>query len=200
VITDAPLGPAAGPRISSVEVAASPVGFFASPGLAAELDGPFPACLEGAPMILPTPEIAMRRELDRWLDARDLRPRVVAELDDGGMTKTLGSRGHGIFIAPMLVGGHVERRFEVTRIGEAPDLVERFHAVTAERRVEHPMVNLITAMRWSAATSEGDAVAIPAGADGRAARGMRSATGREARGDARPNPRRARRGTRSAPG
>lgn len=148
-ITDTPFGPAAGARLSSVEIAASPVGFFASAGLAAELTGPFPACLEGAPMLLPAPEIALRREIDRWLETRDLRPRVTAELDDGGMTKTLGSRGHGVFTAPMLVGGHVERRFEVVRIGEAPDLIERYHAITADRRVDHPLVSLLTAMRWS---------------------------------------------------
>ncbi len=150
VLTDTPFGPTLGPRISSVEVAVSPVGFYASPGLASELQGPFPQCLEGAPMLVPAPGIALRRELDRWLDQHDLRPRVVAELDDGGMTKTLGSRGHGVFTAPLLVGGHVERRFEVVRIGEAPDLVERYHAVTAERRLMHPLVGLITAMRWSA--------------------------------------------------
>ena len=160
VITDAPLGATSGPRIASLEIAASPVAFLASPGLAAELDGPFPDCLEGAPILLPTPDIELRHELDRWLRARDLRPRVIAELDDSGMTKTLGSRGHGIFTAPTLVAGHVERRFEVVRIGEAPDLVERYHAIIGDGRIDHPMVRLVTSMRWSA----GDPV--PGGSSG----------------------------------
>ncbi len=159
VVTDTPLTATSGPRITSHEIATSRVAFFASPGLAAQLEGPFPDCLEGAPLLLPTPDIELRHQLDRWLRARDLRPRIIAELDDSGMTKSLGSRGHGVFTAPVLVAGHVERRFEVERIGEAPDLLERFHAILAEGRADHPVVRLVTAMHWSAGETEtGDGI------------------------------------------
>jgi LysR family transcriptional activator of nhaA len=45
----------------------------------------FPRSLEGAPVLLHTQNTAVRRSLDRWLDAHRIRPRVSAEFEDDAL-------------------------------------------------------------------------------------------------------------------
>ena len=45
-------------------------------------DVAFPACPNGAPLLLPGQNAAIRGEIDRWLGETRLNPRVVGEFDD----------------------------------------------------------------------------------------------------------------------
>jgi LysR family transcriptional activator of nhaA len=42
----------------------------------------FPKSLDGAPILLPTNDTAIRRQLDRWIDKQGIRPVVVGEFED----------------------------------------------------------------------------------------------------------------------
>jgi LysR family transcriptional regulator, transcriptional activator of nhaA len=56
--------------------------FFAAPALADTLQGEFPHCLDGAPMLIPGPASSVPRPLRCLAAHHRLHPRVIGEFDD----------------------------------------------------------------------------------------------------------------------
>ena len=138
VISDAPLSAEVRVRAFNHLLGSSSATFFASPALARRYRAKFPSCLDGAPMLLPTETSALRRALEKWFQEIDVRPRVVAEVEDSALLKVFGQHGAGIFAAPTIVASEVKRQYRVHAIHEAPDVKEDFYAITVERRITHP--------------------------------------------------------------
>ena len=67
-----------------------------------------------------------------------MRPRIVAEFDDSGLLKSFGEGGEGIFCTPSVVEAGVRKHYGVQVVGRTEDVVERFYAITVERRIKHP--------------------------------------------------------------
>ena len=116
------------------------VAFFATPDLAARLATGFPASLDGAPMLIPGEDSALRGPLVRWLERQGLTPRVVAEFDDSALMKAFGQSGAGAFPAPAAMAQEVESHYGVVLLGKTADIRERFFAISAERKLTHPAV------------------------------------------------------------
>jgi LysR family transcriptional activator of nhaA len=144
VLSDAPPPPNANLKVYGHVLGTSDVAIFGTPSLAKRFARQFPASLDGAPMLLPTPGTALRRSLDRWLEARRVRPEVVGEISDSALLKAFAQDGTGVFAAPKIVAREIARQYGVREIGPAAGVVERFHAITAERRFVHPAVDAIT--------------------------------------------------------
>jgi LysR family transcriptional activator of nhaA len=144
VLTDAPVSPGAGVRAFNHLLGECDVAFFGVPRLAAGLRRRFPACLDGAPMLLPTAGTVLRRSLDHWLDSRELRPRIVSEFEDSALLNAFGQSGAGVFPAPSLVEREVCRQYGVRVVGRVPEVRERFYAISVERRLKHPAVRAIS--------------------------------------------------------
>ncbi|MCF7992911.1 MAG: transcriptional activator NhaR [Thiohalocapsa sp.] len=144
VLADSPLNPALNIRAYNHPLGESPTTFFAAPHLAAQLRADFPRSLEGAPMLMPTASSALRRGLDFWLDHEQLKPNVVAEIEDRALMKTFGEGGAGIFTAPQIVEDDVLTKYKVEIIGRTDAVMERLYAISAERRIKHPAVSVIT--------------------------------------------------------
>ena len=70
--------------------------------------------------------------------------RIVAEFDDGALTKAFGRQGFGVFAGPAILAREIETQFQVARLGSAPDLMEEFYAISIERRISNPAVAAIT--------------------------------------------------------
>jgi LysR family transcriptional activator of nhaA len=143
VLSDAPA-----PGGSLVRVFSHPLGecgtiFCAAPGLARRLRRRFPGSLEGVPFIVPAGSSTLRRELEMWLKSRDLRPAIVAELDDAALAIVFGEAGLGVFTAPEVLEDEVLSRYRVEVLGRASDLRQRFYAISAERKIQHPAVAVI---------------------------------------------------------
>jgi LysR family transcriptional activator of nhaA len=145
VIADAPPQAARGDRLLSRRLDASPLAVFATPALRRRHAGRFPACLEGAPLLMPGEDGAAGRRLRAWLDARGVRPRVVGELDDAALAQELGSAGRAFFVAPLSLAPELARRLRVTRVGVAEGVIEEYHAISIERRLAHPCVAMVFA-------------------------------------------------------
>ena len=43
-----------------------------------------------------------------------------------------------VFAAPTIVARELKRQYGVSALGPAPGVVERFYAITVERRITHP--------------------------------------------------------------
>jgi LysR family transcriptional regulator, transcriptional activator of nhaA len=140
VLADAPLTSALSVRAFNHLLGETDVTFFAAPPLARALRRGFPRSLDGAPVLLPGGRAALRRSLEQWFDAEGLRPRAAGEFEDSALLKAFGQAGRGAFAAPTAIAAEIERQYRVEPIGRAPDVRERFYAITVERRIRHPAV------------------------------------------------------------
>lgn len=144
VLADSPLNPALNIRAYNHALGESPVTFFAAKGQARRWREGFPQSLEAAPMLMPTGSSALRRALDYWFDHIGARPQTVAEIEDRALMKTFGEAGAGIFTSPRAVEDDVLAKYEVEVVGRTDDVTERFFAISAERRIKHPAISVIT--------------------------------------------------------
>jgi LysR family transcriptional activator of nhaA len=140
VLSDCALSPASGTRTFNHLLGESGTSVFAAPALHKTLRRGFPKSLHGAPFILPGEHSVMRKQVSGWLDAHDVQPLIVAEADDGAMAKVLGQAGVGAFLAPSAIEREVARQYSVKVVGRVPELKERYHAISLERRIRHPGV------------------------------------------------------------
>ena len=140
VLTDAPAGPNVKIRAFSHLLGSSEIVFFGRAELARKYRRGFPGSLHGAPMLLPTENTVLRRSLDQWLDAQELRPIVVGEFEDSALLNVFGLKGVGLFPAASVIAKEVESQYKVRPIGKVPDVREHLYAVTVERRIKHPAV------------------------------------------------------------
>ena len=118
--------------------------FFVKRSMARRYRRNFPECLQGAPMLLPLPNSALRRRLDDWFESYELSPRIAGEFDDSALKKAFGEAGAGIFAAPTVIEEEVCRMYRTAAIGQTDDIKERFYAISPERRLKHPSVVMIT--------------------------------------------------------
>lgn len=144
VIADAPIPSAVSVRAFNHKLGSCGVSFFAAPSLFESCKGRFPACLDGAPLLMPADDSAVGQRLRAWLHARSLHPRVVGECDDSALAKEFGRRGMGIFVGPTVLERDIEKQYGVRALGATPDVVEEFFAISVERRITHPCVTAIT--------------------------------------------------------
>ena len=144
VIAGAPIPPSVSVRAYNHRLGESGVSFFASAALFKQCKGKFPACLDGAPMLVPGADAAVRSRLERWCEANSLRPRVVGEFDDSALMKAFGQRGAGVFIGPTVLEAEIKAQYGVKTLGRTTEIVEEFFAISVERRVTHPCVVAIT--------------------------------------------------------
>ncbi len=140
VIAGAPIPAAARVRAYNHRLGDSGVSFFASPELRKTLKRAFPACLDGAPMLVPGDDTAVSTRLLRWLDAKSLRPRVVGEFDDTALMKAFGQHGSGVFIGPTVLESEIKTQYGVETLGRTREIFEEFFAISMERRATHPCV------------------------------------------------------------
>jgi LysR family transcriptional activator of nhaA len=144
VIADTPVGPHLKVRAFNHLLGESSITFFATPKLARRYRRGFPKSLDGAPLVLPTENTALRRSLDEWFERNDVRPRVVAEIEDTALLKVFGQHGAGIFPAPEILATEVRRQYRVEPVGAPGGVKERFYAISVERRIKHPAIVAIT--------------------------------------------------------
>jgi LysR family transcriptional activator of nhaA len=123
----------------------SDVTFCAVPALATKLRRGFPRSLHGAPALLPAETTGMRRSLEKWFLATGIRPQVVGEFEDAALMKVMAADGKGFIPLPAVVAAEAAARFGLRKIATTSRCRDQFFAITAERRMHHPAVAMITA-------------------------------------------------------
>ena len=144
VIADSPMSSAISIKGFSHLLGESDMTFFATEQLARKHQGSFPQCLDGAPMLLPGEDVAVRARLKQWFEKLQIQPRVVGEFDDGALQKAFGQGGIGIFAAPSAIAREVGQQYGVVAIGRTAEVTEQFYAISVERRLTHPAVIAIS--------------------------------------------------------
>jgi LysR family transcriptional activator of nhaA len=140
VLSDEPASPGSAARVFNHPLGSSDVTFFAMPLLARQLKGRFPRNLHGVPALLPTQNCNLRRDLEHWFRTTGIEPRVVAEFEDAALMKIVASNGLGVIALPSLVSSEAVERYGFVPVGRTREVVTRFYAITAERRLTHPAI------------------------------------------------------------
>ena len=86
----------------------------------------------------------MRRDLDDWFDEIDIKPDIVAEIDDSALIKAFGEAGIGLFPAPKAVSTAVEHMYNSKLVGVIDSVTETYYTISPERKLKHPGVLKIT--------------------------------------------------------
>jgi len=144
VLSDEPVSPGTAGRVFNHLLGSSDISFCAMPALARKLKGRFPHNLDDAPMVLPTQNCSLRRDLENWFRSRSVQPQVVAEFEDAALAKITATSGMGVIVVPTVVLSEAVERYGFVPVGRTKDLETRFYAITAERRFTHPAIVAIT--------------------------------------------------------
>jgi LysR family transcriptional regulator, transcriptional activator of nhaA len=113
--------------------------------LAAKLRRTFPRSLNGAPAVLPTMEMPLRRILEKWFEAIHVRPTVVAEVEDAALMNHFGAEGLGFIPVYSDALPDVTKLYDLHKLGVVKGAEIDLYAITAERKIRHPAVEAITA-------------------------------------------------------
>ena len=138
VLSDAPASPAANIRAFNHLLGECGVSFLAPKKLAFLKKG-FPRSLDGAPVLLPLDNTALRRDLDEWFHSQKLRPAVMGEFADLALLRVFAEEGYGVFAVPSVMEDQM-RRYGLSKIGATSTITIRFYAISVERQVRHPAV------------------------------------------------------------
>jgi LysR family transcriptional activator of nhaA len=140
VLSDAPVTPSLNVRAFNHPLGECGVVWMGAPALAKAHRRNFPKSLDGAPVLLPTDDTAIRRDLDQWSDGHGIRPNVVAEFEDHGLLRAFGQQGTGMIPVPSVLESTYRKQYGLASIRAADGVVVRFFAVSIERRIRHPGV------------------------------------------------------------
>jgi len=144
ILSDSPAGSMVRVKAYNHPLGECGVSFFGTPELQKTLRKEFPNSLQGAPLLLPTENTTLRISIDHWLHDNDLHPEIVGEFEDTALMKVFGQAGLGAIPAPTAIEKEIMQQYGLEVIGRVEDIVERFYAITVQRRLRHPAVLAIS--------------------------------------------------------
>ncbi|WBY02700.1 LysR family transcriptional regulator [Ramlibacter tataouinensis] len=147
VLSDRPAAANPNLRLYSHPLGQAPLAWFAPAALVRATRKPFPACLDEMPLLLPTGDVAVRPRLDQWFERQGLRPRIAGEFEDSALLVAFGRSGMGAFPVSHWSREELRKDRSLRAIGETPELVEHFYLISAERRIQHPLVQQLLRAR-----------------------------------------------------
>ena len=137
------------------ELGAQPISLVAAPAKLREGE-PWQALVAREPLVLPTPESAVRAGFDALMDRLEITPRLAAEADAMAMLRLLAREGAGVAVVPPIV---VRDELDAGLLAEAhrfDALVEPFNAIVPRRRFPNPLLReLLTAATLDGAAAGG---------------------------------------------
>jgi LysR family transcriptional activator of nhaA len=149
VLADEPASSTLRTRTFNHKLGHSGITFCGVPAVALKLRRNFPHSLDGAPALLPSENMGMRIALETWFDAVGIRPRIVGEFEDSALMEVAASGALGFTTVHTVVDRAALSHFGLKVIARVADCGNDFYAITAERRVKHPVAAAITKFAYS---------------------------------------------------
>lgn len=120
------------------ELSEQPVSLVGPPEFA---DRSLPELLASEPLILPTPEAALRASFDALLGRLGVVPRIAAEADDMAMLRLLARGKVGLAVIPPIVVRDELASGILAELVRLDGITEGFFAVAVQRRFPNPLVD-----------------------------------------------------------
>jgi LysR family transcriptional activator of nhaA len=125
------------------------ISFFGTANLAEKYNSTFPKNINNAPLLVPGEDSTIRKRLMQWLSTQRIHPQIIGEFDDSALMRAFGQAGIGIFTAPSIIEDEVLLQHNVIQLGQTDEVMERFYAISVEKRANHPAVLAINAANFS---------------------------------------------------
>ncbi|MEM1351916.1 MAG: LysR family transcriptional regulator [Pseudomonadota bacterium] len=137
LLTTEPPQTDAGAEFTAHRIAEQKVGLYGVPERMRHKD--LRALLSNEPMIVPT-DTAVRRGFDALIAELNVRPRIIADVDDMAMVRLLARAGAGVAIAPDVVLADELAAGRLVGARTSLEITESFYAVTVKRSFPHPVL------------------------------------------------------------
>ena len=122
-------------------IADQPVSLIGTPARMGAAPRALSQLLAGEPLILPTPETALRGAFDALAARLGIAPTIAAEVDDMAMIRLLAREDAGLAIIPPIVVRDELASGALVEAAQLDDLREVFVAVTLQRRFPNPLLS-----------------------------------------------------------
>ena len=155
VLTDRPAPAGGNLKVFSTQLGDYAAGLFGSAALVERYAAGYPQSLDDAPLFLPGRQNALRGRIDRWLEGIGIRPRIVGEFQDSALLTTFGRAGLGFFPAPLVLAGQVASQLDAVPLGEMSGVSEQIYAISNDRRIRHPAIEVLCASAPQGASGHG---------------------------------------------
>ncbi len=155
VLTDRPAPAGGNLKVFSTQLGDYAAGLFGSAALVERYAAGYPQSLDDAPLFLPSRQNALRGRIDRWLEGIGIRPRIVGEFQDSALLTTFGRAGLGFFPAPLVLAGQVASQLDAVPLGEMSGVSEQIYAISNDRRIRHPAIEVLCASAPQGASGHG---------------------------------------------
>lgn len=119
-------------------LAEQPVSLIGSP--ARQTGGSVEDLLRAHPLILPTPESAVRASFDALVERLGILPRIAAEADDMAMLRLLVRADAGVAVIPPIVVQDELASGRLIELARLDEILEVFSAVTIKRKFPNPLI------------------------------------------------------------
>ncbi|SIO12469.1 transcriptional regulator, LysR family [Rhodovulum sp. ES.010] len=140
VLTDLlPARDAASPYLVH-RLAEQPVGLIGTPARVGAGGRSLADVLNAEPVILPTPESALRAGFDALAERLGIVPRIAAEADDMAMMRLLAREDAGLAVIPPIVVRDELTAGTLVECAQLDGISEAFCAVTLQRRFPNPLL------------------------------------------------------------
>ncbi|HAI5680480.1 TPA: transcriptional activator NhaR [Escherichia coli] len=147
IISDCPIDSTQQEGLFSMKIGECGVSFWCTNPLP---EKPFPACLEERRLLIPGRRSMLGRKLLNWFNSQGLNVEILGEFDDAALMKAFGATHNAIFVAPSLYANDFYNDDSVVEIGRVENVMEEYHAIFAERMIQHPAVQRICNTDYSA--------------------------------------------------
>ncbi len=94
------------------------------------------------------------RKLLNWINVQGLKVEILGEFDDAALMKAFGAAHNAIFVAPTLYAHDFYHDESIVEIGRMERVMEEYHAIFAERMIQHPAVQRICNRDYSSLFTE----------------------------------------------
>lgn len=105
----------------------------------------FPEDLAETPLLLPGENSDIRTAFDALCEQWDVRPRVLAEVDDMAMLRLLARDSRGVAVLPKVVVRDEVASGVLVEYCSLPHVYENFYAITIKRHFQKPLVKELLA-------------------------------------------------------
>ncbi len=99
--------------------------------------------LRQEPLVVPTLETAIRSAFDSYCDRHEIRPHLVAEVDDMALLRVLTRRNYGVAVTPAIVVRDELASGQLVELARFDELEEHFQAITLNRQFPNALLKTL---------------------------------------------------------
>jgi LysR family transcriptional activator of nhaA len=142
-ITDEPLSYLNGLPLYAHLLMESDISIYCHSRYSEEYSKLFPDILERRPCVMPSPNTRMRTLIDEYLLHHQIKPLIVAEVENYDILTNMAETSPYMFFAPSIIQSEIESQTDCREIRKLPKSVIKYYAVTINKQPDKEIISYI---------------------------------------------------------